>query len=179
MAPQVHFNYARQFLLLTCFGLGIGAMARMQLEGNPSISFATYGALHGSALILSLRNPLATWRKLAFLPIAAALSASTLHIGMFVVQSFGTLPVRAVLYAVLGFSAATGAATYGIALRLMGIHRMSLAALAMTCAYCFAAVDAALFFLAYAPYLGRWCLAISWWYAFSGGMRQFDTPQPR
>jgi hypothetical protein len=178
MVRQAQLHYARHYLLLTCFGLGLGAIAQLRPEEDPSISFATYGALHALALILSLRSPVAAWRRTALLPIAAALSVLTLQIGLFAARSFGSMPGRVALYAVLGFSAAIGAVTYGIALRAMGIHRMRAASLAAACAYCFVAVDVALFTRSLVPYLGRWWLAMLWWYAFSGGMWQFDKSRP-
>ena len=45
-------------------------------------SFAINGALHAIALILTLRSPQSTSRKIAFVTLAAAFSVFTLYIGI-------------------------------------------------------------------------------------------------
>ncbi|HEY0803220.1 MAG TPA: hypothetical protein VGD54_20460, partial [Steroidobacteraceae bacterium] len=65
-------------------------------------NFAINGALHASALALTLRAPQSLWRKLAFIAIAAAFSVLTLYVGIIGLVLFAVLPGNERLYVVLG-----------------------------------------------------------------------------
>jgi hypothetical protein len=107
--------------------------------------------------------------------MAAALSAITLHVGIFAAQSLGTLRAGVALYAVLGFSAAAGAAAYGILIRLSGMYtRLTGRALVTASIGCLLAAPAALVSMTHLPLLGRWWLALLWWYAFSAALWYCD-----
>ncbi|MGB6310056.1 MAG: hypothetical protein WBF89_19895 [Steroidobacteraceae bacterium] len=165
--------------MLACFGLSLIALARLHPADDLTMDFALYGALHASALIFALRARLPMGRACAFILMAAALSAMTLRVGLFVAQSLGTTRLDAVLYTVLGFSAAAGAAAYGILIRVSGIYTLlSARALAMASIGCLLAAPAALFSMTHLPVLGRWWLAMLWWYAFSGSLWYADD-RPR
>lgn len=167
---SAYFFYARHFLLLACFTILLALMTRLHLLTDLSVCFAVYGALHASALIVSLRVAQPLWRKCLFVAVAAALSVMTLRVGLFAGHSSGVLPGNASLYAVLGFSAVIGAVAYGILIRLFGIYELTVSGLALISAACMLATFAAFFSLAHSHSLGRWWLAALWWYAFSSGL---------
>jgi len=169
------FRYPLHFLLLACFGVLLIAMTWLHFATDLSVSFALYGALHASALIIALRAHHPFWRNCIFIGAAAGLSAMTLHVGIAAAHWLGTSGGNAALYAALGLSALTGAATYGVLIRLCGVFELSARALAVMCANCMLAAYAAFFTLAHFHFLGRWWLAVLWWYAFSGGLWYFDT----
>ena len=109
-------------------------------------------------------------RRCGFIAVAAVLCVLTLHIGMLAMHALGSLSGNGGLYAALGLSAAAGAVTYGISMRLFGLFRLTLGALCLMAAGCVLATYVAFFTLANAHSLGRWLLAVAWWYAFSGGL---------
>jgi hypothetical protein len=165
-----HLFYARHFLLLAGFSVSVAVASRLRLLTELNVSFAVYGALHAAALILSVRARQPPWRRCLFVAVAAALSVMSLRIGMVGGRLSGTLPGNAALYVVLGFSAATGALTYGILIRLFGLVNLTMGGLALIAASCVLAACVALFSLAHSHSLGRWWLAVLWWCAFSGGL---------
>jgi hypothetical protein len=172
-----HFLYARQFLLLAGFGVLLAVTARLHLLTDLLVCFAVYGALHAGALVLTLRARQAAWRSCLFILGAAALSVMTLRVGMFGGRLSGTLSANVAIYAVLGFSALTGAVAYGILIRLFGIHELTLKLLAVVSVGCLLATYIAFFTLTHSHSLGRWWLAVCWWYAFSGGLWYCDRRQ--
>jgi hypothetical protein len=169
-----HFRYPLHFSLLTCFGLLLVAMTQLHLATDLSHSFALYGALHAAALVIALRAHHPIWRKCLFIAAAAALSAMTLRCGIIAGQLLGTSHGNAALYAVLGLSAATGAAAYAALIHLSGIYELTSRSLAVLCVSCMLATCAAFFTLTRFHFLGRWWLAVMWWCAFSGGLWYFD-----
>jgi hypothetical protein len=173
-ASLERFRYPLHFSLLACFGLLLIAMTRLHLATGLSLSFALYGALHAAALVIALRASHPIWRKCSFIIAAAALSAMTLHFGIIAEQLIGTGRGNAALYAVLGLSGATGAAAYGILIRLSKIYELTARSLAVLCGNCMLATCAAFLTLARFHSLGRWWLAVLWWYAFSSGLWYFD-----
>ena len=186
------FRYPLHFLLLACFGFLLIAMTRLHFATDLSAGFALYGALHASALVIALRAHPPIWRNCIFIGAAAGLSAMTLHVGIAAAHWLGTSGGNLAPYAALGISAVTGAATYGVLMRLCGIYELSARALAVICLNCMLAAYAAIFTLSHFHFLGRWWLAVLWWYAFSGGLWYCDnqrlsgertcsgrTPRPR
>jgi hypothetical protein len=147
------------------------------MTGRPSLgplaTFAVYGALHATALALALRARLPWWRRGLFIVLAAGLSAMTLRVGVFAGGLSATFG-NAALYAVFGFSAMAGAATYGILIRRVGIFELTLRELVLISCGCGLAADLAYITLAQWPTLGRWWLAVLWWFAFSGGLWYCD-----
>jgi hypothetical protein len=167
-----HFFYVRHFLLLTCFGVLTGLMSRLHLSSDITGSFALYGALHALALILALRARQSIWRRCLFIALAAALSALTLRLGILETHVSGKLPGNIGMYAVSVFSAMTGAAAYGISIRLFGIYELTLRELAVIAIGCMSATYLGMLTLAHS--LGPWWLAVLWWYAFSGALWYCD-----
>ena len=168
-------RYPLHFLLLACFGVSLIAMTRLHFAADLSVSFALYGALHASALVIALRAQHPIRRNCIFIGVAAGLSAMTLHVGIAAAHWLETGGGSSALYAALGISSVTGAATYGVLIRLCGIYELSVRALAVICLNCLLAAYAAIFTLAHLHFLGRWWLAVLWWCAFSGGLWYCDT----
>jgi hypothetical protein len=172
-----HFHYARQFLLLGGFGVLLAIATRLHLLTDLIVCFAVYGALHAGSLVLTLQARQPAWRSCLFVLGAAALSVMTLRIGMFGGRLSGTLSANIAIYAVLGISAVTGAAAYGILIRLFGIYMLTPRWLAVIALVCLLATYVAFFALTHSHSLGRWWLAVWWWYAFSGGLWYCDRRQ--
>jgi hypothetical protein len=172
-----HFLYARQFLILAGFGVLLAVTARLHLLTDLNACFAVYGALHAASLVLTLRARQPAWRSCLFILSAAALSVMTLRIGMFAGRLSGALSANVAIYAVLGFSAVTGVVAYGTLIRLFGIYEWTLRLLAVSAAGCLLATYVAFFTLTHSHSLGRWWLAVWWWYAFSGGLWYCDRRQ--
>ena len=169
-----YFLYGRQFLLLAGFGVLLAGITRLHLLTDLIVCFAVYGALHAGALVLTLRARQSVWRSCLFILGAAALSVMTLRVGMFVGRLSGTLSVNVAIYAVLGFSAVTGVLAYGILIRVFGIHDLTPRSLAAISVACVLATYVAFFTLTHFHFLGRWWLALCWWWAFSGGLWYCD-----
>jgi hypothetical protein len=165
-----HFLYPRHFLLLICLSVLVAAMPRPHASSDLNASFALYGALHASALALTLRARHPIWQKCLFVAIAAGLSVMTLRIGMIGSHLSETLLRNVGLYAALGFSAVTGALIYGILIRLFWISAMTLRSLAIISLSCLLASFVALFTGSHFHILGPWWLAVLWWHAFSGAL---------
>lgn len=171
------FLYPLHFSLLACFGVLLIAMAQLHIETGLSLSFALYGALHAAALVIALRAHHPIWRKCSFIVAAAALSTMTLQLGIIAGQLLGTGRGNAAF--VLGLCGATGAAAYGALIHLSGIYELTPRSLAVLCVNCMLAACAAFFTLVRFHSLGRWWLAVLWWYAFSGGLWYFDKRNQR
>lgn len=169
-----HFRYPRHFLLLTCFCALIAVTSRMNLAGSLSGAFATYGALHASALSLAVRARLSPWRLCLFIAAAAALSFATLRGVLLVRPVVNAAPGNVAGYSLLGVCAAVGAITYGILIRWCGLCAVSLGALAVMAIACISATLVALFIADLGLRLGSWWIASCWWYGFSGGLWHLD-----
>jgi hypothetical protein len=175
-----HFLYPKHFLLLTCFSLLLAVTSRpAPVAGDLSVSFALYGALHASALVLSLRARQPIARSGLFVAVAAALCLLTLRVGIVGRHLFGALPGTLALYTALGLAAVTGALTYGILIRLAGIFPMTLGGLGAISLGCLSAAFLALFTARLFRVSGPWWLAMLWWYAYSGGLWYFDQRHSR
>ncbi len=168
--PAPLLKYPRHFLLLTGLGVWLMVITRLHLLSNLDASCAVYGAFHASALVLSLRTAAPMALRCLFIVVAACLCVLSLHIGMLAMLWLGGRSGNSGLYEALGLSAAAGAVTYGISIRLFGFYRLNLGALAMIGAGCVFATIAAFLMLANVHFPGRWLPAAAWWYAFSGGL---------
>jgi hypothetical protein len=151
-------------------------MSRTHLSSDLNASFALYGALHASVLVLTLRARPPIWRKSLFVVIAAGLCLITFRMGLFARHLSATLPGNLGLYTPLGFAAATGALIYGISIRLLGIPALTLGSLAAISLGCMLATFVALFTGSHFHFLAPWWLAVLWWHAFSGGLWYVDDP---
>jgi hypothetical protein len=171
----VRLFYTRHFLLLAGFSAVVVVLTRLRLLTDLNVCFAVYGALHASALVLALRSGQPLWRLCLFVVLAAGLSVLALRIGLVAGHLSGEFAGNIALYAVLGFAAAIGALTYGILIRLFGYLELTGGVLILIAAGCVLAALLALLSLQHAHFLGRWWLAVLWWYAFSGGLWFCDS----
>ena len=169
-----HFLYPRHFLLLICLSALLAVTPRPHLPSDLDASFALYGALHASALMLTLRARQPIWRRCLFVIAAAGLSVTALRAGILGRHLSVALAGNAGLYVALGFSAVAGAVIYGIQIRLFGISLITLGSLAAISLGCMLAAFLALFTGSRFQFLGPWWLATLWWLAFSGGLWYFD-----
>jgi len=163
-------NYRRHFLLLAAFSVALAATNRQHWVVLPFPSFLLYGALHASAFGLALRVPRSAGRQSLFIALAATLSVITLGVIMLGRHLVGSLPGTFGLFVLLGLSAVTGALSYGLLIRLFWIPELRLGSLAAIALGCVLATYLAFFTLSHSVLLGRWWLAVLWWYAFSGGL---------
>lgn len=174
-----HFLYPRHFLLLGCFSILLAVVTRLTLANDLSVSFALYGALHASALVITLRAPQPIGRSCLFVVVGAGLCVITLRVGMAGRHVFGTLPGNLGPYTALGFAAVTGALTYGTLIRLAGIFSMNLVSLSAISLGCMSATYLALFTAGPLHVPGPWWLTVLWWHAFSGGLWYVDQRYTR
>jgi hypothetical protein len=169
-----HFRYPRHFLLLTCFSILLSVMSRLHFLSDLSVSFALYGALHASALVLALRARHPIGQKCLFIAVAAGLSALTLYVGIVGMHLTATLPGNVGLYTVMAFSALTGAVSYGVLILIFRMFDLNAVSIAVIAVGCTLATYVAAYTLAHSHFLGRWWLAVLWWYAFSAGLWYYD-----
>jgi hypothetical protein len=170
-------NYSRHFSLLTAFAALTYLLSRVSFPASLAVAFALYGALHATALVLSIRVPLPVGRSGLFIATAAVLSASILHLGILGEHLSAGMPAGLGTYVVLGFASVTGAVTYGISIRVFRLYRLSAATLSTISLGCLSAACLALFTLSRFPFLGPWWLVVLWWCAFSGGLWFCDRRQ--
>jgi hypothetical protein len=171
-----HFYYARHFGVLAAATVILFLLGQWSLlKGSLIVAFAINGALHASALVLTLRAPESLTRKSAFVAIAVALSVLTLYVGIISLVLFSILPGTERLYVVLGVCSLSGAITYGSTVRLFWVRNLSSRLILAMSFLCVLATSLAFLARTYAELLGGWWLAAAWWFAFSGGLWYVDT----
>jgi hypothetical protein len=162
--------YSRHFLILAaCAGL-MAWISQSSIAPSLLLAFALYGALHAAALVLALKPRRLVWRHGLFIAAAAGLSVVTLAIGMWSRHVAAMLPATMGRYLLLAFLAATGALTYGLAIRLFGILAVTARTIGKIAVGCMVAAVVALWSVTVAGALGPWWIAVFWWYAFSAGL---------
>jgi len=168
---QLHF--ARHFLLLLLAAVLIATSPWRVAPGADS-EFALYGALHASALAVSLRIRQSVARQILFIAIASLLCMLTLRLGLSGVRLAEKLPGLAGPVALLMLASAAGAIAYGIVIRRFSILDIPRRTIAATAVLCMLAEFAAFITEThYQIHRGLW-LAIPWWFAFSGGLWYYD-----
>ena len=171
-----HFYYRRHFSLLAVAALILLLLSRVAHFSEPFLpTFAINGALHASALVLSLRARELLWRKGAFIAFAAGFSVFALYVGILALELFAVLPSYERLYLALGLCALSGAITYGGLIRLFFLPNFSSRAILAIAFFAVLAVFVGFFARSHFPFLGDWWLAAVWWTAFSGGLWYLDT----
>ena len=171
-----HFYYRRHFSLLAVAALILLLLSRAAHFSEPFLpTFAINGALHASALVLSLRARELLWRKGAFIAFAAGFSVFALYVGILALELFAVLPSYERLYLALGLCALSGAITYGGLIRLFFMPKFSSRAILAIAFFSVIAVFVGFFARSHFPFLGDWWLAAVWWTAFSGGLWYLDT----
>ena len=168
-------DHSRQFmLLLVAGGMIIGAERwRRSLGAIPS--FALYGALHSTTLVIALRAPWPASRKAAFVAISACLAAlsvlTALNLNRYLVTPWGV----AAPAVPLTLSSALGAAGYALLIRVFWIPALPRKASICISLCCAVATLAALPSGMYLHILRGWWFAIIWWSAFSLALWYFDA----
>jgi hypothetical protein len=171
-----HFYYGRHFSLLAVAALILLLLSRGAHFSEPFLpTFAINGALHASALVLSLHAHEVLWRKGAFIALAAAFSVFALYVGILALELFAVLPSTERLYLALGLCAASGAITYGGLIRMFWMPKIGSRAILAIAFSSVLAVFIGFFARSHFPFLGDWWLAAVWWSAFSGGLWYLDT----
>jgi hypothetical protein len=131
------------------------------------IASTVYGALHGSAVVASLRARSSLRRCVAFLLLAALLSYLVPWLGLFLLGSTGlfALPVASSL----------GAVTYALLIRFFWLRRLSWSGITVIAIAC-AAATMLPFLLGHgqSSYLDIW-LTVLWWFTFSGILAVVST----
>lgn len=148
------------------------------LNDSLILTFAINGALHAFAVVFTLRAPESLRRKTAFVATAAILSVLTLYVGIIGMVLFAVLPGTERLYVVLGVCSLSGAITYGSAVRMFWMRKLSSRLILAMSALCVLATSLAFFARTYTASLGSWWLAAAWWFAFSSALWYFDTRRP-
>jgi hypothetical protein len=159
----------RHAALLAAGILGIVLARRSSLLAPLALTFACYGALHGTALALSLRPRQGRVRSLAFVASAALLSGSLARLGLLAASLLAGAGVERAVLLVVAVSAFVGALGYGALLGLLR-YRLAPRPLAIIAVNCAFAASAALVLMRQYPLGGSAWLAILWWLAFSGGL---------
>jgi hypothetical protein len=170
-------HYSRHFALLAAFACLAWVASRLSFPASLAVAFALYGALHATALVVSLRRPPSLGRSGLLIAAATVLSAMVFHLGLLGTHLSARMPGVTGPYITLGFASIIGALAYGIALRIFTLYRLTAAELSLISLGCASASCLALMILTRFPLLGPWWLAVLWWYSFSGGLWLCDQRQ--
>lgn len=176
--PAGALFYARHFLLLGCIAAVLAASSPWRPSLGAVASFGLYGALHSSTVVLSLRAPQPLWRKLLFIAIAASLSMLSVMLGLYGGHVIGTLPGTVGPFILLAFSSGLGAASYALLVRRFWIAGLPLRALLWITLGCVLAVLVVLLVGMLLKTVGGLGFAVSWWLAFSAGLRYCEAISP-
>jgi hypothetical protein len=169
-----HFRYRDHFILLTCAVAGLAALNQFNLYGDAFFAFAINGALHATALTLSLRAPDSMVRRCLFVAIAAVLSVLTLYVGILSLVLLAMLPDNARLPAVLLICSVSGGITYGSLVRIFWIRTLTSRAILAIAMVCALATLPAYLAKIYFGIEGLWWLVAVWWLSFSCSLWLFD-----
>jgi hypothetical protein len=140
------------------------------IQAPIALAFAGYGALHATAVTISLRPRAACWRQLAFVAAASLLSGSLARLGFLAAPLVAKSGVERAALLVVAVSAFAGALGYGALLRCLLGYRLTPGRLVLIALACVFAASAALVLMRQNPLGGSAWLAILWWLAFSGGL---------
>lgn len=168
--PVLGIRYGKHFLLLSASAGALLLIDAAHLFDRPAPTLAVYGVLHAAAVVFSLQAPASLARKFLFIGMSACLSVLTLYVVLVGRPVMAGVVGNAGPYLLLGFSSLLGALTYVSLIRLMWIRSLTFGWMAAIAGMCVLAILAAYFALLHFPLLGRWCLAVAWWCAMSGGL---------
>lgn len=145
-----------------------------RVEPGAGSAFAVYGALHASALAVSLRVRKPLSRQALFVAAAALLSMLTVRAALYAMRFAGELSALAGALVLLASASAVGAFGYAILIRKVLKYEFRVAAQAAASLLCVAATFAG--FLAGRHYrvLSSLWVAIPWWFAFSGSLWYYE-----
>jgi hypothetical protein len=165
--------YARHFCLLACLAAVLAATRGWSPAIGVVATYGIYGALHASALAVTLRARPPGGRRLRFVVIAASLSMLSVALGLcashFIGGSMGIVQTALLL----SLSSGIGAATYASLIRRFFGARLTLSAIVTVVLGCIVAALAVLVSGIYLKGGGLW-VAVSWWFAMSLGLWFYD-----
>ena len=166
--------YGRHFSLLIGMAGSIAIASLQPIMPGPVAAFALYGALHASALVLTLRRAPPLRRRLLFIAAACLLSLSIAYVGLHAARIAGLAHAHFGPRAILAACSIAGALGYGFLIRALRMLELGVSALALIGLACALATGAA--FYAGTRYGVPWgvSLAVAWWCAFSGGLWFLD-----
>ena len=172
------FSYSRHFAVLAGFSALTALCVRHGVMPAGVRVFALYGALHAAALVISLRKPIAWWKRILLVALAAALSMLSFGTGLLVKFAAAMVPGHGATYLALGCAAALGAMSYGLALRrVLGVP-LTVSAVAWIALLCVLATYLAAVTSRIVGF-GLWWLAVLWWFAFSGALCLIESARQR
>jgi hypothetical protein len=166
------FRYDRQVGLLTCVAAVLAAIRPPGLASGVVGTFGIYGALHASAMVVTLRTKAPAGRRLLFVATAAGLSMVSAALGLWanrVTGGSGVAQPAPLLCLTSGF----GAATYVLLIRRFFGVALRPAAMGTIALGCVAATLAVVVSGLYLKGGGLW-VAVSWWFALSLGLWLHD-----
>lgn len=170
--------YPRHFCLLVC----LAAILAATRGWNPAIgvvaTYGIYGALHASALAVTLRARPPARRRMRFVVIAASLSMLSVALGLCASRFIGGSVGMTQTALLLSLSSGIGAATYASLIRRFFGARLTLSAIVTVVLGCIVATLAVLASGIYLKGGGLW-VAISWWFALSLGLWVHDGRRER
>jgi len=170
--------YARHFCLLVCLAAVLAATRGWSPAIGVVATFGIYGALHASALAVTLRARPPAGRWMRFVVIAASLSMLSVALGLCASRLIGGSVGMTQTALLLSLSSGIGAAAYASLIRrLFGAH-LTLSAIVTVVLGCIVATLAVLVSGIYLKGGGLW-VAISWWFALSLGLWVHDGRSER
>ena len=166
-------NYARHFCLLICLTVVLAVTSTLSVAPTLVGAFGLYGALHASAIAVSLREPKPLRRQVLFIVSGATLSMASLSFGLLVIRIGGALPGMSKPAVSLALSSGIGAAAYALVLRLCfdaPLAPPAVGSIALGCVLATLAVLGSRLYL----HGGSLWFAAAWWFAFSAGLWRAD-----
>ncbi len=162
-------DYPRHFTVLTCMA-AVLAIANHGLAGQGLVaSFGLFGALHATAMALSVRGTPGRHSRWLFVASGAFLSMLSAASSRVANRSAGEMPVLTSPAVLLGLSSGLGAFGYAILLRTcLGIQvaATEMLGISLGCV----AVTWGVFKSGFYLQGGAVCVAVTWWFAFSIGL---------
>lgn len=165
-------NYPRHFLLLGCGSLALVLLTRLPTSlvyDRLWCLFGLSGALHAMAVVLALRSRSLWLSRFAFVVAAAALSMAAPFAGLKVIDLLGLRGI-ATIFPALALTAAIGAASYWLLVRVLWARFLSLRSLLGAIGSCVVATLIASVATGVVPFLREALLSTLWWLAFSASL---------
>jgi hypothetical protein len=165
-------HYARHFGLLTGAIAVLVATVRWRPAGGVA-SAGLYGALHASALVLSVRAPQRLQKQAIFVAVAASLAMLSVLLAVAAARLSATVPLLRSPLLLLTIAAALGASSYAGLTKSFWLGGLPARAIIILPVGCVMATLLPFTLGAHAPGGGVWLVA-AWWLAFSAGVWYYD-----
>ena len=170
MPKQSILVFARHFTVLTGMAVVLAATDHWRPSYGAISSFGLFGALHSSAIVMSLRESYPLLRSGLFVALAAGLSALTGALVLYGSRLVGMLPGMTGPWLLLALSSGIGAASYASLIRHFWMPDLTMGELISISLGCVVAAAAVLLAARLLQAFGGMWFAICWWYAFSAGL---------